>query len=38
MGRYPREQVRFSKPLPGDSWWHHPDAPHVLEPNARTDS
>jgi hypothetical protein len=26
MGRYPREQVRFSKPLPGDSWWHHPDA------------
>jgi hypothetical protein len=38
MGRYPREQVRFSKPLPGDSWWHHPDAPHVLEPNAPTDS
>ena len=38
MGRYPREQVRFSKPLPGDSWWHHPDAPHVLEPNAATDS
>ena len=38
MGRYPREQVRFSKPLPGDSWWHHPNAPHVLEPNAPTDS
>ncbi len=38
MGRYPREQVRFSRPLPGDSWWHHPDAPHVLEPNAPTDS
>ena len=38
MGRYPREQVRFSKPLPGDSWWHHPEAPHVLEPNAPTDS
>jgi predicted kinase len=38
MGRYPREQVRFSKPLPRDSWWHHPDAPHVLEPNAPTDS
>ncbi|MFZ0406615.1 MAG: AAA family ATPase [Cyanobium sp.] len=38
MGRYPRQQVRFSKPLPGDSWWHHPDAPHVLEPNAPTDS
>jgi predicted kinase len=38
MGRYPREQVRFSRPLPGDSWWHHPEAPHVLEPNAPTDS
>ncbi len=38
MGRYPREQVRFSRPLTGDSWWHHPDAPHVLEPNAPTDS
>jgi hypothetical protein len=38
MSRYPREQVRFSKPLPGDSWWHHPEAPHVLEPNAPTDS
>ncbi|MEA5414147.1 AAA family ATPase [Synechococcus sp. BA-132 BA5] len=38
MSRYPREQVRFSKPLPDDSWWHHPDAPHVLEPNAPTDS
>ena len=38
MGRYPREQVRFSRPLPGDSWWHHPDAPHLLEPNAPTDS
>ena len=38
MGRYPREQVRFSKPLPSDSWWHHPEAPHLLEPNAPTDS
>jgi predicted kinase len=38
MGRYPREQVRFSRPLPGDSWWHHPDAPHLLQPNAPTDS
>jgi len=38
MGRYPREQVRFSRPLPGDSWWHHPEAPHVLEPNDPTDS
>jgi predicted kinase len=38
MGRYPRDQVRFSKPLPGDSWWHHPKAPHVLEPHAASDS
>ena len=38
MGRYPREQVRLSRPLPGDSWWHHPRAPHVLEPNAAADS
>ena len=32
LQRYPIEHVRFSKPLPGDSWWHHPQAPHVLEP------
>ena len=38
MGRYPREQVRLSRPLPGDGWWHHPQAPHVLEPNAAGDS
>ena len=30
--------LRFSKQLPGDSWWHHPAAPHLLEPNAPTDS
>ena len=24
-------------PLPGDSWWHHPKAPHLLEPGP-TDS
>jgi predicted kinase len=32
LQRYPIEHTRFSKPLPGDSWWHHPKAPHVLEP------
>lgn len=32
LQRYPIEHVRFSKPLPGDRWWHHPQAPHVLEP------
>ncbi len=32
--RYPIEHTRFSKPLPNDSWWHHPKAPHVLEPGA----
>ena len=38
MGRYPRDQVRFSKPLPGETWWHHPKAAHVLEPHAASDS
>ena len=32
LQRYPIEHTRFSKPLPGYSWWHHPKAPHVLEP------
>ena len=32
LQRYPIEHTRFSKPLPSDSWWHHPKAPHVLEP------
>jgi len=32
LQRYPIEHTRFSKPLQGDSWWHHPKAPHVLEP------
>ena len=32
LQRYPIEHTRFSKPLPGDSWWHHPKAPHVLAP------
>jgi predicted kinase len=34
LQRYPIEHTRFSRPLPGDSWWHHPKAPHVLEPGA----
>ncbi len=32
LQRYPIEHTRFSKPLPADSWWHHPKAPHVLDP------
>jgi predicted kinase len=32
LQRYPIEHTRFSKPLPTDSWWYHPKAPHVLEP------
>ena len=37
-GRYPLEQTRFSRPLSGDRWWHHPRAPHVLTSNAQGDS
>jgi predicted kinase len=32
LQRYPLEHTRFSRPLPSDSWWHHPKAPHVLAP------
>jgi hypothetical protein len=32
LQRYPIEHTRFSRPLPADSWWHHPKAPHVLAP------
>ncbi len=32
LQRYPIEHTRFSRPLPGDTWWHHPRAPHVLDP------
>ena len=32
LQRYPIVHPRFSAPLPGDSWWHYPRAPHVLEP------
>jgi hypothetical protein len=38
LQRYPIEHTRFSKPLPGDSWWHHPKAPHVLELGSPNDS
>ncbi|MEA5390299.1 AAA family ATPase [Cyanobium gracile UHCC 0139] len=32
LQRYPIEHTRFSRPLPDDTWWHHPRAPHVLDP------
>jgi predicted kinase len=32
LQRYPIEHTRFSRPLPADRWWHHPRAPHALEP------
>ena len=36
--RFPIEHTRFSRPLPGDTWWRHPKAPHRLEPNPAGDS
>ena len=38
LQRYPIEHTRYSKPLPGDTWWHHPKAPHLLEPGPPTDT
>jgi len=38
LQRYPIEHTRFSKPQPADSWWHHPKAPHVLEPGTASDT
>ncbi len=38
LQRYPIEHIRFSKPLPGEHWWHHPKAPHLLEPGSAADS
>ena len=38
LQRYPIEHIRFSRPLAGDSWWHHPKAPHVLEPGTASDT
>jgi hypothetical protein len=38
LQRYPIEHTRFSKPLAGEHWWHHPNAPHVLEPGSPSDT
>ena len=38
LQRYPIDQLRLAKPLPTDRWWHHPQAPHVLEPGSAADS
>ena len=38
LQRYPIEHTRLSRPLPGDNWWFHPKAPHVLEPGSPADS
>ncbi len=38
LQRYPIEHTRFSKPLPGEHWWHHPKAPHVLQPGSPSDT
>jgi hypothetical protein len=38
LQRYPIEHTRFSKPLAGELWWHHPNAPHVLEPGSPSDT
>jgi predicted kinase len=38
LQRYPIEHTRLSRPLPGEPWWHHPKAPHVLEPGSAADS
>ena len=38
LQRYPIEHTRFSQPLPGEHWWHHRNAPHVLAPGSPTDT
>lgn len=38
LQRYPIEHTRFSKRLPRETWWHHPKAPHVLEPGSPADT
>ena len=38
LQRFPIEHTRFSKPLNSDHWWHHPNAPHLLEPGEPADS
>ncbi|MEB3199250.1 MAG: AAA family ATPase [Synechococcaceae cyanobacterium] len=32
LQRFPQEVTRLSRPLPADTWWKHPEAPHLLEP------
>ena len=34
LQRYPIAHTRLSMPLPGDTWWHHPKASHVLHPDS----
>ena len=38
LQRYPIEHTRYSQPLPGERWWHHPQAPHVLPPGDAADT
>ncbi len=38
LQRHPIEHTRFCKPLAGEHWGHHPNAPHVLEPGSPADS
>ena len=38
LQRYPIEHTRFSKRLSADQWWHHPKAPHVLDPGDTADT
>ncbi len=38
LQRYPIEHTRFSRPLPGERWWHHAKAPHVLDPGSAADT
>ncbi|QPN66538.1 ATP-binding protein [Synechococcus sp. CBW1006] len=33
LQRFPLCQIRLSRPLPGDGWTPHPQAPHCLEPS-----
>ncbi|MCP9784114.1 hypothetical protein KBY83_12450 [Cyanobium sp. WKJ7-Wakatipu] len=36
LQRYPIEHIRFSRPLAGDSWWHHPKVGPCQLPNLRS--
>ena len=38
LQRYPIEHTRFSRPLAGEHWWHHANAPHVLKPGSPSDT